>query len=281
MIPRPYFNCVVTLGSRAQNGSLSWIGTGTLVGRFYKIQGNGQKRYHIFIITNRHVLEHQSSLVVRFNPSERQESLNYDIPLFKKNGDPLWIGHPDSEIDIAAIGIDAEFLDENKAPYNFFQSDEHFMTTHEMAEAGVSEGDFVYVLGFPLGIASKLRHFVIARSGCIARIQPALIQDDKDYLVDAMIFPGNSGGPVVYKPEIISIGDTHSVTKPGLIGIVASYLTYSDTAISRQTGQARVVFEENSGLAVIHPVDFVLETIECAFQSSTIKEENISPSILI
>jgi hypothetical protein len=40
---------------------------------------------------------------------------------------------------------------------------------------------------------------------------------------------------------------TGSVTSPYLIGIVASYLTYTDTAVSKQTGQSRVVFEENSG----------------------------------
>jgi S1-C subfamily serine protease len=279
LIPRSYLNCVVTLGTRSSKGEVSWMGTGTLVGRLFQTGSNGQKRYHIFIITNRHVLADQSDLVVRFNPSSGSTAQNYDIPLYRKNGDPLWKGHSNPEIDIAAIGIDAEFLEERGAPYSFFQSDEHFMPTQEMSTLGVSEGDFVYVLGFPMGIASKLRHYVIARSGCIARIQPALTGDDNDFLIDAMIFPGNSGGPVIYKPEIISIGGTSSVTKPGLIGIVAGYLTYSDTAISQQTGQARIVFEENSGLAIIHPVDFVMETIEDTFQSADIKEKiNTAPA---
>ncbi len=281
LIPKSYFNCVVTLGTRSPNGDVSWIGTGTLVGRLFQTQADGQKRYHIYIITNRHVLAQQVDLVVRFNPSGGKTSQNYDIPLYRKNGTALWRGHSNPEIDLAAIGLDADFLEEHVSPYDFFQSDVHFMPTQEMASAGVSEGDFVYVLGFPMGIASKLRHYVIARSGCIARIQPALSQDDNDFLIDAMIFPGNSGGPVVYKPEIISIEGTQSVTKPGLIGIVASYLTYSDTAISQQTGQARIVFEENSGLAVIHPVDFVLETIEDTFQYSLIKENrNTHPTVV-
>ena len=87
-----------------------------------------------------------------------------------------------------------------------------------------------------------------------------------------MIFPGNSGGPVVNKPEIISVEGTNSVPSPYLIGIVASYLTYTDTAVSKQTGQSRVVFEENSGLAVVIPADYILETIDTCFATANIKE---------
>lgn len=54
--------------------------------------------------------------------------------------------------------------------------------------------------------------------------------------------------------------------------IVSNYLTYTDTAVSKQTGQSRVVFEENSGLAVIIPVDYVLETIDTCFATAKIKE---------
>ena len=87
-----------------------------------------------------------------------------------------------------------------------------------------------------------------------------------------MIFPGNSGGPVINKPEVISIEGTSSVPSPYLIGIVSSYLTYTDTAVSKQTGQSRVVFEENSGLAVVIPADYILETIDLCFATANIKE---------
>ena len=35
-------------------------------------------------------------------------------------------------------------------------------------------------------------------------------------------------------------------------------------AVSRQTGETRVVFTENSGLSVVHPVDAIDEVIDVA-----------------
>ena len=54
-----------------------------------------------------------------------------------------------------------------------------------------------------MGLVGKERSFVIVRSGCIARIRDALLATSKELLIDAPIFPGNSGGPVVTKPEVV------------------------------------------------------------------------------
>lgn len=81
-------------------------------------------------------------------------------------------------------------------------------------------------------------------------------------MIDANIFPGNSGGAVVYKPELVSISGTRAICKAALIGIVKSYLLYKDVAVSQQTGNARVIFEENSGLALVETVDKIIETVE-------------------
>ena len=47
-----------------------------------------------------------------------------------------------------------------------------------------------------------------------------------------------------------------------MIGVVAAYLPYHDIAISQQTRRPRIVFEENSGLASIVPIDRVIDTID-------------------
>ncbi|PIQ95353.1 MAG: hypothetical protein COV67_15345 [Nitrospinae bacterium CG11_big_fil_rev_8_21_14_0_20_56_8] len=275
LIPPLYFNCVVTLGTRKPGCEVSWCGTGTLVGRHFRRQADRSSQYHVFIVTNKHVLENQREMVVRFNPLDSQPAQNFDIPLYNHEGDALWKGHPNRNIDLAAIGINSDFLRQEGIQYDFFQSDNHLMPLDEMARSGISEGDFIYVLGFPMGIGAPNRQYVIARSGIIARLRDTLENNSKDFLVDAMVFPGNSGGPVIYKPEIISIEGTRSVTKPGLIGIVTSYLTYSEAALSQQTGQPRIVFEENSGLAVVIPVDYVIETLDVAFTACRIKERDL------
>ena len=272
LIPPFYFNCVVAIGKREGKDDINWIGTGTLVGRFYKKSSLNAKHYHIFIVTNRHVMENNRSLVIRFNPLNSRPAKDYDIPVIDESGKSIWKSHPNPEIDLAAICLDADFLHEEAVSYEYFHSDLHLLPLSQMAKQGMSEGDFIYVLGFPMGIMAPNRQYVISRTGIIARLRDTIEGINNDFMIDSMIFPGNSGGPVINKPEIISIEGTNSVPSPYLIGIVASYLTYSDTAVSKQTGQSRVVFEENSGLAVVIPADYILETINTCFATANIKE---------
>lgn len=277
LIPPNFFYGVVAIGTRDSRGSVQWIGAGTLLGRFFRKLSNTQSQYHIFIVTNRHLLEEQETVVVRFTRLNSQPAKDYDIPLFSPSGRRLWKEHPHQDIDIAVIGINADFLSSEGVKYDYFQSDNHVMTLSEMARAGVSEGDFIYVLGFPMGIMDAERQYVIARSGIIARLRDTFEKVNKEFLIDALIFPGNSGGPVIYKPEIIHIEGSKSVSKPGLIGIVSGYLSYRDVAHSRQTGKAKVVFEENSGLAFVIPIDYALETMEDCFATMNIKERQVVP----
>ena len=52
--------------------------------------------------------------------------------------------------------------------------------------------------------------------------QPSRLGANKEFLVDAFVFPGNSGGPVVSKPEALAITGTKSQDYAYLIGIVVS-----------------------------------------------------------
>lgn len=278
LIPPHFFDCVIAIGTREGNGHIKWIGTGSLIGRLLRKVSENKNEYHIYIVTNRHVLKNHKTAVVRFNPMGSETAKDFDIPLFDSKGIPYWYAHP--KADLAAIGIDADFLKQEKVSYSFFKSDFHSMILSEMTSYGVSEGDFIYVLGFPMGIVDLDRQYVIARSGIIARLRDAQERRGLEYLVDASVFPGNSGGPVIYKPEIISVEGTQSIAKPSLIGIVSGYLSFKDNAVSQQTGKTRVVFEENSGLATVIPVDYALETIDLCFQSRNAKDFTSSLRLL-
>ncbi len=52
---------------------------------------------------------------------------------------------------------------------------------------------------------------MIVRQGAIARIRDWLGGAATEFLIDASIFPGNSGGPVLNRPEAVSITGTKSV----------------------------------------------------------------------
>lgn len=265
LIPPFFIDCVVAVGSRNPNGEKRWFGTGFLVGRHHKEVPAEKKNYHLFLVTNKHVLKDIESIIVRFNPKTEEPARDYDISLVPRK-ELVMVGHPDPDIDVVAISINADLLQKDQARFAFFALDEHTLRIADFKEHGISEGDFVYVLGFPMGIVSPDRQYVIVRAGVIARLRDTVDKKSREFLIDANVFPGNSGGPVVLKPEVVSIEGTKSTNRGTLIGIITSYVPYQDVAISQQTGRPRIIFEENSGLAAVVPSDFIIETVEETFK---------------
>ena len=273
LIPSFYPNCVVAIGVPIEKKQIKWIASGFLYGDFFKKAETGkEKGYYIYLVTNRHVFDGRKGVFLRFNPKDKEAAKSYllalEDPSSKKR---LWMPHPDANIDIAVEPINAKLLLEQGIQFSCFRSDEHVVTLDKAAELGVTEGDFVYTLGFPMELVGPERNYVIIRSGNIARIQDAIDHRSNEFLIDAFTFPGNSGGPVVTKPEAMAIKETKAVTSSYLIGIIKSYLSYQEFAISEQTKRRRVMFEENSGLTSVIPIDFVKEAID-AYKETTTKE---------
>lgn len=260
LIPPFFLDCVVALG-KASGSEIAWIASGFLYGEFLKMEGE-EKFYNIFLVTNRHVFQGLRQIFLRFNPTGYEAAKQYNLNLVDASSKELWTPHPDSGINIAVTSINVDLLKDQKIRFSWFRSDQHIATLDKMAELGITEGDFVYILGFPMGLIGAERNYVIARSGSIARIQDVVERRNKEILVDSLIFPGNSGGPVVTKPEAMAIQGTKSASTAYLIGVVKSFIPYQDIAISVQTQRPRVVFEENSGLAAAIPIDFVQETVK-------------------
>jgi len=276
LIPPFFLDCVVAIGFGNPDGSRHYVATGFLYGRLLA-QEDERKTYKIVLVTNKHVLQDAQVAWLRFNPKDDEPAQEFLISLFDENKNKKWIEHPDPEIDLAAIGIKAAFLKEQGINVRFFRSDQHVLNRAQALEQGVSEGDGVFVLGFPMGLIGEERNFVIVRQGAIARIRDTLTGSSKEFLIDTSIFSGNSGGPVVSRPEFVAIDGTKAIPRSCLLGVVSSYLTYEDVAISTQTRKPRIIFEENSGLAAVVPIDYLTEIIDVAMATSQTTQEQ--PSI--
>ncbi|MCJ7533527.1 MAG: serine protease [Anaerolineales bacterium] len=269
LIPPFFLDCTVAIGFDAPDGHRQYAATGFLYGRFLKQEGES-KTYQVFLVTNKHVFEGASLAWLRFNPEGDETAKEFDLNLFDANGKQIWLAHPDSDVDLAVVRLSVGFLKEQGVRFNYFRSDQHIANRKRALDLGFSEGDSIFVLGFPMGLVGEKRNFVIVRQGAIARIRDSLSGNSKEILIDTFIFPGNSGGPVVTKPEVISIEGTKAVSSAYLIGVVTAYVPYRDVAVSTQTNRPRVIFEENSGLASVVPIDYVIDIIETA--SKTLKE---------
>jgi S1-C subfamily serine protease len=263
LIPRFFLDCVVAIGVPSGKEQIKWVASGFLYGDFFKKDEKGEGLYHVFLVTNRHVFKEPKQVLLRFNPTGKEAAKQYSLHLVDASSKKmLWTPHPNPNIDIAVTTINTDILKKHGIQFAWFLSDKHVAALDKMAELGITEGDFVYTLGFPMGLIGPERNYVIVRSGIIARIQDAIDRRSNEFLIDTFIFPGNSGGPVVTKPEVVAITDTKAVSAGYLIGVIQSYLSYQEFAVSEQTGRRRVMFEENSGLTAVIPIDFVKEAID-------------------
>ena len=264
LLPPQYLNAVVAIGVGDDQKSRQWVGTGFIYGNFIKdVPETNQKQYSIWLITNKHVLEDFNSIYIKFNSAQNQKSKDYKVLLLARNGRKKWVGHPNDLIDVATIYLNPNVLKTEGILYDSFRSD-ITMNKKMMTSNGITEGDRVFVLGFPMGLVTPDRQYVICRGGYIARVRDFLEDRTNEFLIDATVFPGNSGGPVIFCPSGIFIKGTKSNLQADLIGIVKSYVPYRDYAISAQTKQARIIFEENSGLAAVESIDSIIETVQLA-----------------
>ncbi len=191
------------------------IGTGVLVAI------NPQTAY---IVTAKHVFDdptknwHPSEVRLRFAWEERQsvyEGLGIAVKLLQPTGEPIWHA-PNSGADIAAIPITIAQLQASG------QQQPHAISTQDLATSDdLYEGASLLVLGYPGIVGNEYLVRAISRGGIIAWTNPESPYK-KPFLIDANIYPGNSGGPVISLPTgADKYGNFGIGAKPKLLGIVS------------------------------------------------------------
>ena len=231
---------IVSIEVLQSNGNAKSIGTGFLV---------GTPNNHLALLTAKHVVYSNqgkgpllNNLSYRLNNSKGKSVLIPDdyATNFTKSS---WF--PSQRYDLACrLIVIKDNSDLTKIPHSAFLS-------AETVQAGAP----LFIIGFPLGMRSEEYATPIVRRAIVA------MPDSENIIVDGFVFPGNSGGPVIYEPSIqLGKGFTTPILQGDwLIGMVVSEISYVEPAISPQTGRARVVFEDNTGLCNVIPANLILD----------------------
>ncbi len=82
------------------------------------------KSYSVYLVTNRHVLESQTKVFLRFNPEGRAPARKYQLDLVNASGKQLWLTHDDKDVDVAVIGINGQLLRNEGIRFSWFRSDQ-------------------------------------------------------------------------------------------------------------------------------------------------------------
>ena len=257
LIPDFYKNAVVSIGIKNDRGDTSWIGTGFLVSR--QVDKN---RCIPFLVSNKHVFHGKKRIVFKMKEQGSNNWVEVLNDLYEADESTKYVIHNNPAIDIAVLQLDGNFITRNNLEFPAFDIDKNAMSSSELLENGFDDGSIIYMLGFPMGLVVKGASRPICRMGCMARICSEQISETNNILIDIQNFPGNSGSPIISKPEFVSITGTKNLSRSLLVGIVHSYIPYKDTLISSQSGEIVEMRIENSGLAYAHPVEYIREIID-------------------
>ncbi len=275
LLYEPYINSTVSISTKTVEGKKVILGTGFIYADFVRVLDASQNQniYTYLLVTCKHVIEGSDKIFITIGHGNEEIELDivkYKEGIYSKTFN-VWHEHPSNEdYDLAVIPINFPHIKSKIPNADYFRSDTQIASTELIKDLGVSEGDSVFILGYPNVFKDANNNDVakfIARSGIIANLEPLLKAESNEFIIDSLIFPGNSGGPVILKFEKQSIQGTKPQVKSCLIGMVTNYYSHREKAFSQISNEEKILFEDNSGLVSIYPLDPIAETSKFIFNS--------------
>jgi S1-C subfamily serine protease len=191
MIEQMLFTTVrITTTSAAGQG----LGTGFLWMKVPDPEG----RAHLFLVTNKHVVENQSTAVLHFIAGASDgPRLGEEITVTIDDPPSAFVGHPDPNIDVAVLpvgGVISQLRESGREVYFRAVSESQGATPESLAAFEPIEP--VTFIGYPNGLYDSTSLLPIVRRGHSATPLTIDYEGRPMFLVDASVFPGSSGSPV-------------------------------------------------------------------------------------
>lgn len=159
-------------------------------------------RIYPLIITNKHVLSNAETIEFYINRADKNGN-RFDgerrlISIPKRQHSKLVIPHPEDGVDLSAIVIGGTLSD---LRYKGFEPFFKTLTPKFVPQLNdlkkFSSIEDVYVIGYPNGIWDDVHNNPIIRKGITATPLAYNYKDKPQFLIDAAIYPGSSGSPVL------------------------------------------------------------------------------------
>ncbi len=158
-----------------------------------------EKGHFLCLVTNKHVIK--GAKVGRFFFTHRKNDepnvgKRFDVAI--DNFEQSWFGHPDPEIDVAAMPL-VPLLEAIKQQGNdvFFRPLPQTLIPTEDQLAELDALEEVLFIGYPSGIYDTANLLPVFRRGITATPIQIDYEGKPIFLIDASVFPGSSGSPVL------------------------------------------------------------------------------------
>jgi len=225
-----------------------------------------------FVVTNKHVISNAKKGRLTFiQARDGKPLLGTSYRLNIDNFENIWFGHPNKNIDVTIAPI-APLIDHvTKAGANiFFRTVGTDLMPSEKALKQVDAIEEVVFIGYPIGIWDTKNLLPVVRKGITATPITIDFRGERQFLIDASIFPGSSGSPVfLYNPGMYAVksGGTVVGTRLFFLGVVASVFFQQDVNEIRMRSIPTVdvpvaVSRQMIDLGVVFKASTIIETIE-------------------
>ncbi len=180
-----------------------------------------------FLVTAKHMFckpedrWYPRNLNVRFAWEDQKSIYSFlgiTLPLRDDKGVPLWTA-TDDDSDVAALPVPSNLNDLLPADD---RKDSVPLISAANFDSDIFEGEQVFILGYPAIAGNDNLNRAVWREGIVAWVN-ASDAGSKPFFVNANVYPGNSGGPVIKFPfGLMKSGQINLAGgQPALLGIVS------------------------------------------------------------
>lgn len=239
----------------------------------------------IFLITNKHVVAGAEQAEVFFmaarDPAMSAPLLGTHRAVRLDKPDAMFLGHPDPAVDVAAIPVSPWIRELNNTGNGVFYralAPAIALTEEKGLELDAME-DIVFV-GYPLGLYDKSSGLPIARRGVTASPLELDYEGKPQFLVDASVFPGSSGSPVLiaqsggYSPRGGGIAMGTRVIWLGVMAAVYNHIV----EVEELPTSLQSIVKDPSNLGIVYKASTVDELCDLLLSSHGLQRYSAAPS---
>lgn len=178
----------ITISSSTSQGES--IGTGFLV----SVNMENEKSLTL-LISNKHVFKNpKDTIVFTFNEELDENTPDYGNTrrVLQEDFSHVYTEHPNSNIDLACINVS---ILSHVNPKIFHRAIAENLIS-DFQEELLVPGIDVWFIGYPQNRFDTVNNLPLLRKGSIASLPKIDFNSQKQFVIDAQVFPGSSGSPV-------------------------------------------------------------------------------------
>lgn len=157
----------------------------------------GEGTMYPLLITNRHVLSGTKSIVITLTKMLKhgEPDIGNHNEIEIHNVSDFWCGHPDENVDLAALPLAGMLNAQENESYFFAALGPDYIASNELLN-GLSSMEDIIMIGYPNSLWDETNNLPIIRRGITATHPKRKYNGKPEFLIDAACFPGSSGSPV-------------------------------------------------------------------------------------